>query len=46
VYASAPQEEFLVAATAPGVRAVSITTGIGMTTALGLAPTVVDELFA
>jgi FAD dependent oxidoreductase TIGR03364 len=46
VYASAPQEEFLVAATAPGVRAVSITAGIGMTTALGLAPTVLDDLFA
>jgi FAD dependent oxidoreductase TIGR03364 len=45
VYASAPQEEFLIARTAPGIRAVSITTGIGMTTALGLAPAVLDGLF-
>jgi FAD dependent oxidoreductase TIGR03364 len=45
VYASAPQDEFLIATTAPGIRAVSITTGIGMTTALGLAPRVLDELF-
>ncbi|WP_285115273.1 TIGR03364 family FAD-dependent oxidoreductase [Leifsonia sp. fls2-241-R2A-40a] len=45
VYASAP-EEFLVAAPAPDVRVVSVTTGIGMTTGLGLADRVVDELFS
>jgi hypothetical protein len=44
VYASAPQE-FLVAAPADGVRVVSVTTGIGMTTGLGLGATVVEELF-
>jgi D-hydroxyproline dehydrogenase subunit beta len=27
------------------VRAVAVTSGIGMTTALGLAPRVLDELF-
>lgn len=45
VYASAP-DEFLVAAPAVAVRVVSVTTGIGMTTGLGLADRVVDELFA
>lgn len=45
VYAAAP-DEFLVAAPAPGVRVVSVTTGIGMTTGLGLADRVVDELFS
>ena len=45
VYASAP-DEFLVAAPAPEVRVVSVTTGIGMTTGLGLAERVVDELFS
>jgi FAD dependent oxidoreductase TIGR03364 len=44
VYASAP-EPFLVAAPHDGVRVVSVTTGIGMTTGLGLAASVVDELF-
>ncbi len=44
VYASAP-EEFLRAAPADGVRVVSVTTGIGMTTGLGLAESVVAELF-
>jgi FAD dependent oxidoreductase TIGR03364 len=43
VYASAPQP-FLVAAPAPGVRVVSVTSGIGMTTAFGLAPGVLDDL--
>jgi hypothetical protein len=43
VYASAPAE-FLVAAPHPGVRVVSVTSGIGMTTALGLAPEVLDDL--
>lgn len=45
VYASAP-EPFLIAAPGDGIRVVSVTTGIGMTTGLGLAATVIDELFA
>jgi FAD dependent oxidoreductase TIGR03364 len=45
VYASAPHE-FLRAAPLDGVRVVSVTTGIGMTTGLGLADSVVAELFA
>ncbi len=44
VYASAP-EPFLIAAPDDGIRVVSVTTGIGMTTGLGLAATVIDELF-
>jgi FAD dependent oxidoreductase TIGR03364 len=44
VYASAP-EEFLIAAPADGVRVVSVTTGIGMTTGLGLGDAIVTELF-
>ncbi|MBK1784805.1 TIGR03364 family FAD-dependent oxidoreductase [Prauserella cavernicola] len=43
VYASAP-EPFLVETPAPGVRVVAVTSGIGMTTALGLAPVVLDDL--
>ncbi|ROO88166.1 FAD dependent oxidoreductase TIGR03364 [Actinocorallia herbida] len=43
VYASAP-EPFLIATPAEGVRVVSVTSGIGMTTALGLAPEVLDDL--
>ncbi|PPK65744.1 TIGR03364 family FAD-dependent oxidoreductase [Actinokineospora auranticolor] len=43
VYASA-DAEFLVAQPFPGVRVVSVTSGIGMTTAFGLAPTVLDDL--
>lgn len=43
VYASAP-DPFLVEAPHPGVRVVSVTSGIGMTTALGLAPEVLDDL--
>ncbi|MEV0612171.1 TIGR03364 family FAD-dependent oxidoreductase [Nonomuraea sp. NPDC050404] len=43
VYASAP-EPFLIAAPMAGVRVVSVTSGIGMTTALGLAPEVLDDL--
>ncbi|WP_217617237.1 TIGR03364 family FAD-dependent oxidoreductase, partial [Cellulomonas sp. GbtcB1] len=41
VYASAP-EPFLVAEPLPRVHVVSVTSGIGMTTALGLAPAVLD----
>lgn len=44
VYATSPQTDFLIAAPAPSVRVVSVTSGIGMTTALGLAPTVLDDL--
>jgi D-hydroxyproline dehydrogenase subunit beta len=42
VYAHAPGREFLVAPAAPGVYAVAVTSGIGMTTALGLAQAVLD----
>lgn len=43
VYASAP-EPFLIEAPLDGVRVVSVTSGIGMTTALGLAPAVLGDL--
>lgn len=43
IYASA-RDEFLVAAPHPATRVVSVTSGIGMTTAFGLAPTVLDDL--
>jgi FAD dependent oxidoreductase TIGR03364 len=43
VYASAP-EPFLVDAPAEGVRVVSVTSGVGMTTAFGLAADVLDNL--
>jgi len=42
VYASSPKGPYLVAAPAAGVTAVSVTSGIGMTTALGLAASVLD----
>ncbi|MGA6162565.1 TIGR03364 family FAD-dependent oxidoreductase [Amycolatopsis magusensis] len=42
VYASAAGE-FLRARVAPGVTAVTVTSGIGMTTAFGLAPAVLDS---
>lgn len=45
VHASAA-DDFLVSSPAPSVRVVSVTSGIGMTTGLGLADRVVDELFA
>jgi FAD dependent oxidoreductase TIGR03364 len=45
VYASAPQD-FLVERPADGVRVVAVTTGIGMTTGLGLGDRVVAELFS
>lgn len=44
LYADAPSTDFLVAEPHRGVRVVSVTSGIGMTTALGLAPTVLDDL--
>ncbi|MGI5503294.1 FAD-dependent oxidoreductase [Lentzea sp. CA-135723] len=43
IYASAP-EPFLTATPTPATRVVSVTSGIGMTTALGLAPAVLDDL--
>lgn len=44
VYADSPRTDFLVAAPHPTTRAVAVTSGIGMTTALGLAPQVLDSL--
>lgn len=44
VYAHSPSTDFLVAAPYSNVRVVSVTSGIGMTTAFGLAPTVLDQL--
>lgn len=44
VYASSTRTDFLVATPHPGTRVVSVTSGIGMTTALGLAPAVLDDL--
>lgn len=44
VYASSSQTDFLVAEPHPGARVVSVTSGIGMTTAFGLAPSVLDQL--
>lgn len=45
VYASA-SEEFLVATPHAGARVVSVTAGIGMSTAFGLATSVLDDLLA
>jgi FAD dependent oxidoreductase TIGR03364 len=42
-YATAPGREFLVAEPAPGVHVAVVTTGIGMTTGLGLAVDVLDR---
>lgn len=44
VYADSPRTDFLVASPHPDTRVVAVTSGIGMTTALGLAPTVLDSL--
>lgn len=44
VYASSSVGPFLVAEPVPGVTVASVTTGVGMTTALGLARRVVGEL--
>lgn len=44
VYASSPAAPFLVAEPAPDVTVASVTTGIGMTTALGLARRVLSGL--
>lgn len=45
VYASSPHTDFLDAEVLPGVRVVSVTSGIGMTTSHGFAAAVLDELF-
>lgn len=45
VYATAP-DDLLVATPVPGARVVSVTTGIGMTLAFGLATEVIDDLLA
>ena len=45
VYASAGGE-FLRSTVAPGVTAVAVTSGIGMTTAFGLAPAVLDDVLS
>ncbi|MFI9488435.1 FAD-dependent oxidoreductase [Promicromonospora sp. NPDC052451] len=42
-YATAPGREFLVAEPEPGVHVATVTTGIGMTTGLGLAGDVLDR---
>jgi len=44
IYAESPATNFLIAQPHPGARIVSVTSGIGMTTALGLAPAVLDQL--
>jgi FAD dependent oxidoreductase TIGR03364 len=43
-YAESSLADFLIAQPHPGTRIVSVTSGIGMTTALGLAPAVLDQL--
>jgi D-hydroxyproline dehydrogenase subunit beta len=45
VYATAPAD-FLIASPADGVCVVSVTTGIGMTTGLGLGESVINDLYA
>lgn len=44
VYAHSGHTDFLIGAPHPNVRVVSVTSGIGMTTAFGLAPEVLDQL--
>lgn len=46
VYASSESTDFVTETTDPRTRVVSVTSGIGMTTALGLAPAVLDEVLA
>ena len=46
VYPAAPGSPFAVEAPCRGVRVVGVVSGIGMTTALGLAPRVLDGLLA
>ncbi len=44
VYASSPRQPYLVAEPAPGVTAVSITSGVGMTISLGVAQNTLSSL--
>jgi hypothetical protein len=44
IYAQSPMTDFLIAQPHPGTRVVSVTSGIGLTTALGVAPAVLDQL--
>jgi len=44
VYPSAPGHPFLIAEPLPGMAVVEIVSGVGMTTALGLAPRTLDAL--
>jgi FAD dependent oxidoreductase TIGR03364 len=44
MYAESPATDFLIAQPHPGTRVVTVTSGIGMTTALGIAPAVLDQL--
>jgi FAD dependent oxidoreductase TIGR03364 len=44
IYAESPLMDFLIAQPHPASRVVSVTSGIGMTTALGVAPVVLDQL--
>jgi FAD dependent oxidoreductase TIGR03364 len=44
VYPTAPGDPFMIEAPMPGVRVVEVVSGVGMTTALGLAPRTLDEL--
>lgn len=46
VYPVAPGAPFMVTRPLEGVRVVEVVAGVGMTTALGLAPRVLDELLA
>jgi FAD dependent oxidoreductase TIGR03364 len=46
MYANSPVTDFLITQPHPGARVVTVTTGIGMTTALGIAPAVLDQLFS
>ncbi|KAA0023016.1 TIGR03364 family FAD-dependent oxidoreductase [Antrihabitans cavernicola] len=46
VYSSAPNKEFLIEEPLDGVHVVTVTTGIGMTTSMGLALESVDRAFA
>ncbi|MBV9603864.1 MAG: TIGR03364 family FAD-dependent oxidoreductase [Solirubrobacterales bacterium] len=44
IYPYAPGDPFMVTAPYPGVRVVEVVSGVGMTTAMGLAPRVLAEL--
>jgi D-hydroxyproline dehydrogenase subunit beta len=44
IYAESPVTDFLITQPHPGTGVVSVTTGTGMTTALGIAPVVLDQL--